>query len=372
MSTALTILNKSLVAPFYKQNAALFAFLIFIMFGVVGRANGVGLLEYHYSLIQAIMTNIPFLLFTLAAWLLYALKCAQFVSDTLGKKEYMFVHVLKQKKPVYTFWKMLVVQVLLLLPVLLYALISVWIGISHSWWLHVVIILLFSLLLNFAGSWWNQLVLYRPDKQFLPMSWNPNPDSANSFYWLFLIRFILNSRKILFFIIKMANCLVLYGLLRSLSGDHPDLRMLILFYSFALLGHGVLVYITRTMEESDLSFYRSLPYSLLHRLLQYALFYLILFIPEILVIISLIPGHIPFGDAIFLVFFGYSILLFLNSLLFIRFFKPSDYLKILSGIFLAIFISVLTGIFPGFCAGLFFLSPYIFFRYYYQFEKKEV
>ena len=49
------------------------------MFGVVGRANGVGLLEYHYSLIQAIMTNIPFLLFTLGAWFLYALKCAQFV-----------------------------------------------------------------------------------------------------------------------------------------------------------------------------------------------------------------------------------------------------------------------------------------------------
>ena len=127
----------------------------------------------------------------------------------------------------------------------------------------------------------------------------------------------------------MVNCLVLYGLLRNLSGDHSDLRMLILFYSFALLGHGVLIYIIRTMEESDLRFYRSLPYSLLQRFLQYALFYLFLFIPEIVVIISLTPDHIPFPDAILLVFFGYSILLFLNSLLFIRFFKPSDYLKIL-------------------------------------------
>jgi hypothetical protein len=371
MSTELKILNKSLVAPFYKQNAGLFAFFIFIMFGVVGRANGVGLLEYHYSLIQAIMTNIPFLLFTLGAWFLYALKCAQFITDTLGKKEYTFLNILTLKKPVYTFWKMFVVQTMLLLPILLYVLISVWIGFLHSWWMHVIIILLFSLFLIFAGSWWNQHVLYRPGKQFLQMSRNLYPDSANSFYWLFLIRYIWNSRKTLFLVIKIVNCLVLYGLFRDLSGDHPDLRMLILFYSFALLGHGVLIYIIRAMEESDLRFYRSLPFSLLHRFLQYALFYLVLFIPEILVVISLTPNHIPFGDAIFLVFFGYGIIQLLNSLLIIRFFKPSDYLKILSGIFLIIFISILTGIFQGLCVGLFFLSPYIFFRSYYRFEKKE-
>ena len=371
MSTELTIFRKSLVTPFYKQNAGLFAFLIFIMFGVVGRANGVGLLEYHYSLIQAIMTNIPFLLFTLSAWFLYAFKCAQFMLDIFGKKEYIFLQVLTQKKPVYTFWKMLVVQTMLLLPVLLYALISIWIGVLHSWWLHGFIIVIFLLFLSFAGSWWYQYILYRPDKRILPVPWKMYSVAAYSFYWLFLIRYIWNSRKTLFLVIKMVSCLVLYGLLRNLSGDHSDLRMVILFYSFTLLGHGVLIYIIRAMEESDLRFYRSLPFSLLQRFLQYALLYLFLFIPDIMVIVSLTPDHIPFGDSILLVFYGYSILLLLNSLLFIRFFKPSDYLKIQSGIFLIIFITVLTGTLPGFCAGLFFISPYIFFRHYYQFEKKE-
>jgi hypothetical protein len=367
MNIELTILKKSLVSPFYKQNAGLFAFLIFIMFGAVGRANGVGLLEYHYSLIQAIMTNFPFLIFTLSAWFLYAFKCAQFMADILGKKEYNFLYILAHKKPGYTFWKMFFVQTMLLMPVLIYAFISIWIGILHSWWLHVFIVLLFLLSLSFAGSLWYQHLLYRPGKRLLPASWNVHPVSASSFYLLFLVRYIWNSRKTLFLVIKLVNCLVLYGLLRNLSGDHPDLRMMILFYSFALLGHGVLIYLIRAMEESDLQFYRSLPFSLLQRFLQYALLYLFLFIPEIIVIISMTPDHIPLAETILLVFYGYGILMLLNSLLFIRFFKPSEYLKIQSGVFLFIFITVLTGTFPG----LFFLSPYIFFRYYYRFEKKE-
>ena len=65
MSTSHDLLMKSIVRPFYKQNAGLFAFLLFFMFAAVGRANGVGLLEYHLSLIQGIMTNRPFLIFTL-------------------------------------------------------------------------------------------------------------------------------------------------------------------------------------------------------------------------------------------------------------------------------------------------------------------
>ena len=360
MSTELKILMKSLIAPFYKQNAALFAFVIFIMFAMVGRANGVGLLEYHYSLIQAIMTNTPFLFFTLGAWLLYAFKCTQFMLDIFDKKEYIFLQVLTQKKPFYTFWKMIVVQMMFLLPVLLYALISIWIGIHHSWWQHVIVIIFFLLFISFAASWVYQHILYRPGKRTLPASWKMYPIAAYSFYWLFLIRYIWNSRKILFLVIKIVNCIVLYGLFRNLSGDHSDLRMLILFYSFALLGHGVLIYIIRNMEESDFRFYRSLPVSLLQRFFQYALFYLLIFVPEIIVIVSLTPHYIPGPESILLVFYGYSILLFLNSLLFIRFFKPSDYLKIQSGIFLIIFITVLNrDLTRAFVQDYFLISPYI-------------
>ena len=92
-----TILYKSFVQPFYKQNAGLFAFLVFIMVASVGRANEVGLLEYHFTLIRAMLTDNKFLAFVLIAWFLYALKCEQFMADKLQGKNYAFITVLNAK-----------------------------------------------------------------------------------------------------------------------------------------------------------------------------------------------------------------------------------------------------------------------------------
>ena len=356
MSITGTILMKSLVKPFYRQNAGLFAFLIFIMVAAVGRANGAGLLEYHLSLIQGIMTNFPFLLFTLCAWFLYAVKCMQFIVDAFGKRDYGFLSLLSLKKPAYVYSMLLVVQVMILLPVLLYAAIAVWIGLIHHWWLHIIIVLLFFLFLSISGAGRYQFVLNHPNKHQSSAFRNVLSFSKHSIYWLFFLRYIWTSRKMLFLVIKISSCLILYGLIFGQSGDHSGIQMVILFYSFGLLGHGVLIYIIRGMEEISLAFYRGLPISLAQRFLQYGLLYFFLFIPEIIIIEWLTPAYISYSDAILFIFFGYGLLLFLNSLLFIRFFRKLDYLKIVTGLFLIIFIAVLTGIFPALCGGLFLLS----------------
>ena len=361
---------KSLVLPFYKQNAGLFAFLIFFMVAAVGRANDVGLLEYHLSFLRGMMTNFPFLLFTLCAWILYALKCARFIIDTLGKKNYGFISLLSLKNPMEVYWMLLLVQIVLLIPVLLYAFIAIWIGLLHHWWQHVIIILVFFFFLIICGALKYQYLLNHPDKRRSADFWKTVSFSNYSFYWLFLFRYLLTTRKVLFLVIKISSCVILYGLLFGQSGDAAALRMVILFYSFGLLGHGVLIYTIREMEENNLAFFRGLPVSLFQRFLQYLPFYFILFIPEIMVIEWLTPDHVSLTEAILLVFFGYSVLLFLNSLLFIQFFKKTDYLKIVTGLYLFIFIAVLAGLFPAFCIGLFLLSIYLFSQYYYRFEKK--
>ena len=364
-----TILMKSLVKPFYKQNAGLFAFLFFIMVAAVGRANEAGLLEYHLSLIQAIMTNFPFLLFTLCAWFLYAVRCSQFIADTLEKRDYTFLSLISLKRQTDVYKKLLVVQVMILLPVLLYASIAVWIGVRHQWWPHVIIVSLFFLFLSFSGPLWYQFILCHPHKRRPFTFWKILSFPKYSSYWLFLVRYIRFSRKSLFLIIKIFSCLMLYGLISGESGDPSDLQMILLFYSFCLLGHGALIYTIREMEEIHLAFYRGLPVSLFRRFLQYSLLYFVLFIPEIMIIEWQTPKHVNYSDAILFVFYGYSVLLFLNSLLFIRFFRKFDYLKIVTGLFLILFIAILAGIFELLCAGLFLFSVYIFFRQYYRFEK---
>jgi hypothetical protein len=368
MSITKTILIKSLVKPFYRQNAGLFAFLVFIMVAAVGRANGVGLLEYHLSLMEGIMTNRPFLLFVLAAWLLYALKCAQFMAVTLRNRDYGFLSLVFLKKQLPVFGMLLLVQVLFLLPILAYAFLAIWVALVHHWWPHIGLLIIFFLLISFGGAYLYQRLINHPEKRRVAHMGGTTRITAKQ-YWVFLLRCIGNYHKILFVVIKCATCLTLFGFLYDPGHGRSNLEMVILFYSFAVLGHGVLIYSIRAWEESRMAFYRGLPVSMTRRFLHYGWFHLLVLIPEMVTIRWLTPVYIGYGDAGLFIFFSWSILLFLNSILFIQFFKKFDYLKIVTGLFLVIFMVDLTGVFPVFCGCLFLFSGYCFFRHYYRFEK---
>jgi hypothetical protein len=101
------------------------------------------------------------------------------------------------------------------------------------------------------------------------------------------------------------------------------------------------------------------------------LLYFLFFIPEILIMVrnaSVFPGV---EDVFTMAFFGYSMLLLLNSLLFIRHYKMTDYLKIVTGIFFLVYIAVLTGMVAPFSLAVFLVGGIAFLSRYYQYERWE-
>src|SRR5262249_2073895 len=125
MSIQRSLVFKSLVNPFYRQRAALLGFVFFIMTLSVGRANGVGLLEYHYSLIKGVMISRSFMAIVMAVWFLYALKCAQFVVLTLRKPAFSYLYMLSQVSAKKMYWLLLQAQLVLMLPILSYVVVMV-------------------------------------------------------------------------------------------------------------------------------------------------------------------------------------------------------------------------------------------------------
>ena len=349
----------------------MFAFLVFIMVASVGRANGVGLLEYHFTLIRAMLTDYKFLAFVLVAWFFYALKCEQFMADKLRGKSYAFISVLNTKTSSFVFAHMLHVQLMFFLPVILYAVICIWIGIVHHWYLNTAMIILFLLIVCLTGAWRYDRLIRKNGMIRTASLLRMGLPFSKRYYIRFLLQYISSRRKMLFLTVKIFSCLILFGMLLRRSKEETDMSMFLLFYSFGLMGHGILIYKIRHLEEFSMGFYRGLPVSLLSRLIQYAGLYLILLIPEVIIIIQMTPAHLDYITALRLIFFGWGILIFLNSLLFIKLFEPFSYLKIVSGIYLMIFISILTSLTIPFTISLFLISVYLFTTGYYQFEKTD-
>jgi len=167
-------------------------------------------------------------------------------------------------------------------------------------------------------------------------------------------------------VIKLYSCGILYLILRGNTPDRYDLQMVLLFYSFGLLGHGLLIHLMKGMEAARLDFYRGLAVSLWGRFGQYGWFYLILLVPEILTIASLTPGSLRYPDALLLVLWSYSILLLLNSLHLYPFPRMMDYQKVIGCIFFVIYLGVLMGIWVWLTLLFLSLAVAIFFGRYYS------
>ena len=369
MSIIRRILVKTFVKPFYRQHAGLFAFLFILMFGVVGVIDGAKFTDYHFALIQGMLKN-PFLfLLVLFLWLLYAKKTEQFIVNILRRPDFSFLQMLSRLESKTLFWLLVGVQLQLFIPIILYILIILVTGIYLHAYLSCLIIGFYFISLCLINARWYLFVIQNPGRSLQSTTGNLFFKKWEPPYWSLFTRYIGRDKKLIFSGIKIYSCTVLYLMVINQTRVEYDLRMIILFFSLGILGHGLIIHQLRDMEESRLTFYRTVPRSLSKRFIQYAILYFILLLPEIVTIVLLTPYYLHYSDAVLFILFSYSVLMFLNSLLFIQFFKMKDYLKIILCIFLIIYICILLGSLSWLCMVLLLSSLAIFYGRYYQFER---
>lgn len=333
------ILLRSIVRPFYRQNAGVFFFLFLVFFGVVAPSQQ---LAYHYTLITGLLTTPAFLAIVLLAWLLYAGKCIRWMADTLTGPSFGFLGELIHLPPSEVFLLLMLVQSLLFLPVGGYAAVVTGIALSKGWLLKGVIIQAFIALVIIIQSLLFQYLLYNPGYRLaIQVGW-PQIRKATP-YWIWLFRYIVQEEKVLFGGIKLFGCLVLYFLLRGQTRADYDLRMPFLVYSLALFGHGVLIHRCREWGDRCLLFYHGLPISWIRRLGQYAVFYLLLLLPEMIVLGWLAPDPVRWADAVTFILSGWSVLLLMNSWIHVAPGRMLNFLKWNLGAFGILYAGVLSG-----------------------------
>ena len=371
MNTTFKILFRSFVQSFYKENASFFVFLFTMMFYIVVQLNGAGLFAYHYSLATGTLKNNSILLIVFFAWFLYARKYVAFVSTTIYKQEYSFLHIFNCLGKAKRFRLFLFIEIWLLLPILLYAIFMIIVGLHQHLYFPVLSVILFLLLLCIVPAAWHVYLLNDPYKRSLLRQKNGiRLPKLLSPYPIILLRFVVNKQKIMWAGIKLFTCAVLYKLAQNnAEAGGFDNRFTFIFFNFGILANGIIVYRIREFEETCLSFYRGAPVSLLKRFTQYALLCLVLLIPEFITAGMLTPVYLHYDDAIRFVLCGYSLLLLINSITFLKHFSMQEYLKILLLIFCVQYLFLLTIGLTVLYLLFFILAGILFSKGYYKFEQ---
>ncbi|MEP7129416.1 MAG: hypothetical protein ABI729_11130 [Chitinophagales bacterium] len=360
--------NRVIGVPFYQRNAGLFLFIFIIMFGII---PGSLLLNYHLTLIYAMLGSWIFMLTVSGVWLLYALKCFQFIIKTIAEPRQQFLYITAALPKKNQFNALLLTQFFIYLPVLVYGCIVAVVGIFSGEFAAAAYVIAFHLIVCLLSVWYYVRKINRPDPAQTFFLHSVFRIRFKQPFPMFFISQLLNEMKVIFVVTKFFSAIIIIAFLNGFFIDTYDSRVVMLGFMAGLTAHCVMVFEFRKFEESMVGFYRNLPVITVQRWLNFAFIYFLILLPEWIIFGFAIPDRLHVGDTWWLPFFGTGMLITYHCLLYKPPLDMEKYLQWVFGLFAVFFFLLLYKLYLLIILMLLACSCYYFFRWYYRFEQTE-
>lgn len=360
----LSILQRVLVNHFYKINAGFFLFWFFVLFGVV---SGGQLISYHLSLMHGMVQSPVFLACVVVIWLLYTLKCVNYITNQLNDPRQHFLSVLNRLPDGRQFLYMLYVHAMVYLPVLVYAVAVAAVAAREKYFVSMAAVAVLNLLMIISAAWVYFSCLRKKNTGIrirFPRIPVPRPFFSLSLW------FILDERKQMLLVTKIFSFLLLYAFIGLYEPDRPDLRPLLLIMSVVAVAHAAIVAQIRAFEEERLVFIKNLPVPFLRRLGMMWLQYFVLLLPEFVFMWKGFPVHFEAADVPQVLLLSISILAFFHALLLMKDTDMESYYKTVFATWAVLFFVLLYDPGIGLALLLLVVSSAIYQSHLYDFEKK--
>ncbi|RKR83627.1 hypothetical protein BDD43_3838 [Mucilaginibacter gracilis] len=354
------ILLKIFSNGFYKAHGGMFAFALFVMFGMVEPSQ---LLNYHKTLMLAFISSWLMMGLVFLFWLLYAVKCWHFVAGhifALNQQFLFYSSTSYQKTRQFAAW--FILQAALSTPILVYAFIAVGVGVKNHFYLGALAVLGYCMALNAIGAWFymrliNKLIDGSTQSVILKLT-----KSWKKPYFSLYVYHILDKLKVKYLVTKALSYLIITGVFLMFADVSHDLRVAGIALLAVAVSHSVLIFDERQFEETFLVFSRTLPYSRLKLFLSFLAVYLILLSPEAVWLFVRFSPLMALG----LLAFALSLTLLFHSLLYKFGLDMEKYITWVLALFIVLFWVVMFRLIWGLvCVNL--LAAYVvFFRNYYK------
>ncbi len=301
------VLHLVWVKKFYERHALLLFFVFYIMFGMVEPGQ---ILSYHKGLIYGMLTSWLFILLVLAIWSLYIIKTVLFLEECIALPQNSFLRNFSLFSTNRQLFLYAYVTFLCYAPVLLYSSFILFNALKQGWLLQFVTIAVFHLTAIFFSAWRICYVLNSSQPALIRLP---------SLRWPFRISFpffylglLANRLKIMWLITKVSSMLLLIGFLQ-IPLDSYEPRLALLGVTLAVFAHVNVIFEWKRFDDKFLFFSRTLPIPAFKRLGIVSVAALMLFLPEL---ILLVLQKVRLPDILFCTFLFVGFFQFLYSSLY--------------------------------------------------------
>ncbi|PKK35445.1 hypothetical protein BWI96_17205 [Siphonobacter sp. SORGH_AS_0500] len=279
-----TVLYRTLVTEFYRQNTGFFLVIVMLGFGIIRSDD-------HVAVFQYAMTSPSILLYYFAVWTLYAVKIIGFVRQQFRHPAYRFLHYFRLISTPQRVISWLTITISLLLPILAYAFWMSLYAIQNQQWMAIITLILFFAAISLLALLIFERTLRQSDTEAKVRTFAQNWPLP---YPLFFIQFLLRKHAILVLVTKFFSGALLLGVCLLYPTDDYDERLLAIGLLLGSLIHLGLTTEHYTFEHEYLLFVRNLPLSFGKRFTAHALQMLLIFIPEIILLFRYLPDTVSF------------------------------------------------------------------------------
>ncbi len=347
----LTVLLKTLIAPFYRHHAGFLLAIGWVAFGFMDSAA-------HMALMQAALGANGFNMNKPGAaaagpWLLlagygllwvgYTAKLTGFLRQQLTLPQHRFLQLLQclPRPNRLVFWTILIVVGLL--PVLLYAGWMAQVGFAMHRFASILAIGLWLIVLTGTAVCSVDYQLLRPGRivvgsgRWLAGRWAMP-------YVLFYPAYLLRQVPISSGLTKAGAGLLLTGIYRLYLTDDYDQRLLLIGTVLAIAIHVGLVWQLDSFEQLYLRLLPGLPLSRWQRFRNYALIYGLLWLPELFITEWNRPADISAGYVGLLWLFGWGSLLLVHRLTYAKNVSSETLLSWIIGSIIVLTLAIMFGV----------------------------
>ncbi len=270
------VLTKTLAVQFYKINTGFFLVSFILLFGLL---NGKATMDLHHHIMQQITSSLIFALGAMAVWIAYNIKCISFCIREINKPANSFLYVMQSLNDSKHIRLWVSCHISLLMPVLVYAGITVAVGFNDGHYALSAVFAVFQLLLigssimyfRAINSTWKRRLIILPDLRLI----RKRP------FYTYLLHYSLGTRKRTFIGIKLLSLLLLQAMVAA-NAYEINKESICVLMMFLISAHALLPAYYVHFIENEMAFIRNLPVHTIKRFLVYVLTYSVIFIPELL------------------------------------------------------------------------------------------
>ncbi len=363
MKSIWNVLNKTIVVEFYRQNAGFLFLVILFGFGFLRPEDHIALMRYVFAS--------PFLLVLLwAIWGLYHLKTVSFVQQRLGLPSHSFLYNLVLINRVERWVLLFLAQISIWLPVLMYAAFVGYYGWLFGQRLAVFSTIIFLIIMPLTALYLYEYRLLRPnpDKRLNVVNTYFNQRFTKPYFCFFLLH-LFKVEAISFFLTKSFTVGITIGLCLLYPTDDYDQRLLSLGALLTGVAHASILRSLYEFEHLQLPILRNLPMTNSGRLLQYGLLFILLLLPETVVLLRYLPTALSYGYALQCWVFMVSLCSLVFGRLLQKHYVVDDLLRHSFYFFIVGFFAIMFRIpISIFAIANFVVSIWLFVRFYYRGE----